>query len=171
MTLPRPTEHDYGPFYRSYVARYLDQDILAELSAQIATAESLLRHLDDAAALHRYAPGKWSPKQILGHLIDTERLFVYRATSIARGDRTELPGMDQDVWLAGADFDRVPLGRLLDEFVHLRHATVLFFRGLRPADLARRGVADQKPLSVLALPYIICGHSGHHLEVLATRYR
>jgi hypothetical protein len=171
MTIPRPTAHDYGPFYANYVARLLDTDILAELAAQIDVAAALLDPLDDIAARYRYAPGKWSIKQLTGHLIDTERLFVYRATSIARGDPTELPGMDQDAWLAGADFDRLPIGDLRDEFVHLRRATVLFFRNLRPEDLARRGLADQKPLSVLALPYIIAGHSGHHLEVLASRYR
>ena len=171
MNLPRPAESTYGPFYRGYVARCQDTDVLAELAAQIAVAERLLRPLDDTAALYRYAPGKWSLKQLVGHLIDSERLFVYRATSIARGDATPLPGMNQDLWLAGADFDRVPFGDLLDEFAHLRQATVLFFRGLRPEDLARRGLADDQPISVLALPYIICGHCGHHLEVMAARHR
>ena len=169
--IPRPTAADYAPFYHGYVDRCREADVLAELASQIETADSLLRPLDDQAALFRYAPGKWSIKQVVGHLIDTERLFAYRATSIARGDGAALPGMDQDVWLAGADFDRVPIGDLRDEFVLLRRATVLFLRGLRPADLARRGVADGKEISALALPYIICGHSGHHLEILATRYR
>lgn len=170
MTIPRPAEHDYGSFYRGYVARCADTDILRELATQVATVEALLRPLDDQAALHRYAPGKWSIKQVLGHLIDTERLFVYRATSIARGDRTALPGIDQDLWLASADFDRAPITDLLDEFVHLRRATVLFFKNLTPADLARRGLADDQPLTVRALPYIIAGHSGHHLEILEARY-
>lgn len=171
MTIPRPAEEDCGPFYRGYVARCRESDILAELMAQIATAESLLRPLDEQAALRRRAPGHWSCKQVLGHLIDAERLFVYRATSIARGDPTALPGMDQDIWMSGSDFDGIPVRDLLDEFVHLRRSTVLFFQGLRPADLARRGLADDQPLSVSALPYIICGHCGHHLDVLAAECR
>jgi hypothetical protein len=171
MRIARPTEQDYGPFYRRYVDRCVQGDILAELATQTATAESLLRPLDEQAALFRYAPGKWSRKQVIGHLIDTERLFVYRATSIARGDPAPLPGMDQDRWLAGADFDRTSLGDLLDEFILLRRTTVLFFRRLRPQDLARRGQADGQSLTVLALPYIIAGHSSHHLKVMQERYR
>ncbi|MDD5720710.1 MAG: DinB family protein [Candidatus Krumholzibacteria bacterium] len=171
MRLPRPAASDYDAFYRGYVARCLKSDILAELAAQIATAERLLRPLDDTAARYRYAPGKWSIKEVVGHLVDTERLFAYRATSIARNDRTELPGIDQDQWLAGADFDRLALSDLLDEFTHLRRATVLFCRGLSAESLARRGVANGKSITVLALPYIIAGHSGHHLEVIERKYR
>ncbi len=170
MTLPRPDVTDYGLFYHGYVARCLNADILAELAAQTATADALLRPLDDTTALRRYAPGKWSIKQLIGHLIDSERLFAYRATSIARGDPTPLPGMDQDLWLAGADFDRIPIADLRDEFLLLRRATVLFFQALRPHDLAHRGLADGQPVTVRALPYIIAGHSAHHLEVLASRY-
>jgi hypothetical protein len=168
--LPAPRAGDYAPYYASYVARYLESDILAELARQIDEVEALLRPLDDRAALRRYAPGKWSVKEVVGHLVDTERLFVYRATSIARGDETPLPGMDQDMWLAGGRFDRLALGGLLDEFAHLRRATILFFRHLDPADLARRGTADGKEVTVRAFPFMICGHAGHHLAVLRERY-
>ncbi|MBK7704150.1 MAG: DinB family protein [bacterium] len=168
--LPRPVPGDHAPYYGKYIEPVLDSDILSTLMAQITEAQSLLQSLDEKSALHRYAPGKWSIKELLGHLIDTERLFLYRATSIARADPTELPGMDENAWVAGADFDRIPLADLLDEFVNLRRSTVRFFAALSPEALARAGTANNNRIVVRAIPYITAGHAAHHLEVLRTRY-
>ncbi|MBK6899752.1 MAG: DinB family protein [bacterium] len=168
--IPQPHPGDHAPYYGKYIDPVLGSDILSILTTQIAEAQSLLHPLDEKSALHRYAPNKWSIKELLGHLIDTERLFLYRATSIARGDPTELPGMDENAWVAGADFDRIPLADLLDEFVNLRRSTVRFFAALSPEALTRAGTANNNRIVVRAIPYITAGHAAHHLEVLRTRY-
>lgn len=168
--LPQPQFGDHAPYYSKYIDPVLESDILSLLSTQIDEAQTLLQPLDNKVALHRYAPGKWSVKELLGHLIDTERLFLYRATSIARADPTELPGMDEDAWVAAADFDRIPLADLLDEFVNLRRSTVRFFAALSPEALTRAGTANGHRIVVRAIPYITAGHAAHHLEVVRTRY-
>jgi len=168
--IPQPLPGDHAPYYGKYIDPVLDSDILSILSTQIDEAQTLLQPLDKKVTLHRYAPGKWSVKELLGHLIDTERLFLYRATSIARADPAELPGMDEDTWVAAADFDRIPLADLLDEFVNLRRSTVRFFAALSPEALACAGTANNNRIVVRAIPYITAGHAAHHLEVLRTRY-
>jgi hypothetical protein len=168
--IPQIRPGDHPPYYIKYIEPVLGTDILSVLSAQIDEAQNLLQPLDEPIALHRYAPGKWSVKELLGHLIDTERLFLYRATSIARADPTALPGMDENAWVAGADFDRIPLADLLDEFVNLRRSTVRFFAGLSPEALARAGTANNNRIVVRAIPYITAGHVAHHLEMVRTRY-
>ncbi len=168
--LPQTQPGDHSPYYGKYIDPVLDSDILSILSTQIDEVQTLLQPLDEKVALHRYAPNKWSIKELLGHLIDTERLFLYRATSIARADPVQLPGMDENAWVAGADFDRIPLADLLDEFVYLRRSTVRFFAGLSPEALARAGTANNNRIVVRAIPYITAGHVAHHLEVVRTRY-
>jgi len=118
----------------------------------------------------RYAPGKWSPLQILGHITDSERIFSYRALRFARGDETELPGMDQDDFVDGADFDSVPVELLLEEFTGLRAANVALWQALGEDDLLRRGTASDCPFTVRSLIWIMLGHVEHHLGVLADRY-
>ncbi len=169
-SIPPPLANDHAPYYNNYITPFLGTNVLIVLSSQICEAQSLLQPLDEIAALRRYTEGKWSVKEVLGHLIDTERLFLYRATSIARADPTELPGMDENAWVAAADFDRIPLADLLDEFVALRRATVHFFAGLSPEALARAGTANKNRIVVRAIPYITAGHVAHHLEVIRTRY-
>ncbi len=169
-SIPQPLAGDHAPYYGKYIEPFLESDILVALAAQIGEAQDLLQPLDETAALHRYAPNKWSVKELLGHLIDTERLFLYRATSIARSDPAELPGMDEDAWVAAADFDRIPLADLLDEFINLRRSTVRFFAALSPEALTRAGTANGNRIVVRAIPYITAGHAAHHLEVLRTRY-
>jgi len=169
-SIPQPLAGDHAPYYGKYIEPFLESDILVSLAAQIGEAQDLLQPLDEAAALRRYAPNKWSIKELLGHLIDTERLFLYRATSIARADPSDLPGMDEDAWVAAADFDRIPLADLLDEFVNRRRSTVRFFAALSPEALARAGTANSHRIVVRAIPCITAGHTAHHLEVLRTRY-
>ena len=169
-SIPQPLAGDHAPYYGKYIEPFLESDILVAMAAQIGEAQDMLQPLDAASALHRYAPGKWSVKELLGHLIDTERLFLYRATRIARAAPAALPGMAEDAWVAAADFDRIPLADLLDEFVALRRSTVRFFAALSPEALTRAGTANGHRIVVRAIPYITAGHVAHHLEVLRTRY-
>jgi hypothetical protein len=140
------------------------------MAAQIDETLALLRGLSEERATHRYAPGKWSVKEVVGHMIDGERIFGYRALRFARNDPTPLSGFDQEPYIASASFDACALDGLLDEFEHVRRGTVLMFRHLPAEAWLRQGVASDNPVTVRALAYIIAGHERHHVGVLRERY-
>jgi hypothetical protein len=131
---------------------------------------NLMKSLDDARAEYRYAAGKWSVKELLGHLIDTERLFAFRALWIARGEPAEQPGMDQDRWVANSNAHERTLVELWREQHVCRTDHVYLFRSMSQADTEKSGQANGAPVSVRALPWIIAGHEKHHLNVLKERY-
>ena len=166
----RPAATEFAPYYARYVDQVPEGDVVETLEAQLAETLALLGGIPEPRAGHRYAPDKWSIKEVVGHVIDGERVFSYRALAIARGDRAALPGMDQEEYMAGSDFDARTLADLAEEFSHLRRSNVLMLRGLTPAAWSRRGVASGNEVSVRALAYIIAGHAAHHLQVLRTRY-
>jgi hypothetical protein len=166
----RPASSEYAPYYAGYVARVPEGDVLALLETQIDDTLSFLRAQGEAWAATRYAPGKWSVKEIVGHLSDTERIMSYRALRIARGDRTPLPGYEQDDYVRAANFDRRPLADLLEDFAAVRAATLRLFRSLDADAWRRSGIANNLEVSVRALAYIIAGHERHHFEILRTRY-
>jgi len=166
----RPADDEYAPFYAGYIAEVPDGDVLDLFQQQADETLALLRPLPVERWHHRYAPGKWSVAEVLGHLCDTERLLSYRALRFARGDETELPGFDENAYVPPARFDdRAPAG-LLAEYVAVREATVSLFRGLPSGVGQRRGVANGSPVSVQALLYILTGHERHHLRILRERY-
>jgi hypothetical protein len=145
-------------------------DILATLATQIEGTLAELRKVSEADSLKRYAPGKWSMREVVGHLIDTERIFAYRALRFARGDRQDLPGFEQDDYVAVAQFDRRPWSGLVEEFEALRMSNLLMFRGLDDEAWRRQGVANGNAMSVRAAAYVIAGHELHHMRVLRERY-
>jgi uncharacterized damage-inducible protein DinB len=167
----KPETHEYGSFYHNYIALLPDGihvlDILKQQSEELS---GMLSNLDDESALYRYRPGKWSIKEVLGHLTDTERIFSFRALSIARGEKTELPGFDHDSYVALAEFDSAGLNRLTDEYSAVRASTRLMFMGFNEEMLIRQGVANQAPCTVRALAFIIAGHERHHIGLLRNRY-
>ena len=165
---PKPTE--YQSYYGRYIALVAGADLTAALDAQLALSLPVLHHISQEKSLHRYAPGKWSIKEVLGHLIDAERIFTYRALRFARNDQTPLPGFDQDPYVASANFDAHRWDDLIAEFEHVRRSTILFFRALTPEQTLRSGTASQNAISVRALGYIIAGHELHHMGVLRERY-
>ena len=165
---PEPTE--YASYYEKYVSKVPDADLIETLERQGAETLALLRALPEERGGHRYEPGKWSVKQVVGHMSDGERLFSYRALAIARGDRAPLPGMEQEEWMAGVDFDARTLADLLDEFEAVRASTLHLLRHLSPEAWARRGIASDNEVTVRALAYIIAGHEAHHVGVLKERY-
>ena len=165
-----PDRSEYSDFYAGYVGRVAGADVLSVLEDQIAETAELLGGLDEEAAGHRYAPAKWSVREVVGHMIDAERVFVYRATAFARADSAPLPGFDENSWVEGADFDNRTLQSLLDELGHLRRSTLAFFAGLEEAAWARRGTANGVELTVRAIAFIVAGHHAHHLSVLRERY-
>ena len=171
MKIPRPAPDEHAEYYSRYIDRVRATDVLRELEDQVDRVCDVVGAFGDEGAKHRYAEGKWSVKDIVGHLTDSERVFTYRATAFARSDTTSLPGMDENAWVAAANFDAVPLDALLDEFAAVRAASVLLFRNLSPAELARQGVGNGRPMSVRAVPWLIVGHTDHHLGVIEDRYR
>jgi hypothetical protein len=166
----RPESNEYAPSYEAYVSKVSGADVVGTLERQGAETLALLRGLPEERGAHRYGADKWSVKQLVGHISDGERLFSYRALSIARGDRAPLPGMEQDVWMAGVDFDSRTLASLADEFESVRAATLHLLRHLTPEAWARRGVASDNEVTVRALAYIIAGHEAHHVGILRERY-
>ena len=167
-TRPEPTE--YAPYYARYIDLVPEDDICAALREQGSATESILQLLNDKQASFRYAPDKWSVKQLVGHVTDSERIFAYRALSIARGETRPLPGYDEKNYGATGEFDRRPWNDLIAELATVRQATVGLFRGLPEEAWDRSGVANDNAISVRGLAYVIVGHERHHLNVLRERY-
>ncbi len=166
----RPSAGDFLPYYGTYIDRVPDGDIVDTLEKQIAGTLSLIKSIAEADGDKRYAPEKWSIREVLGHVIDGERIFVYRALRFARADATPVPGFDENAYVKNAPFSNVSLASLADEFEHVRKATVHFFRNLDEASFSRRGTANGAEITVRSLAFIIAGHESHHMNVLRTRY-
>ena len=170
LTLPRPGPGEAPPFQEEYIAEVTGENVGEQLVSQLADLERLCSTLDDAAALGRYSPGKWSIKEILGHLSDAERIFSYRLLRIARADTTPLPGFDENAYVPPARFDERPLRALLAEFRAVRLATMALIAGIPAEAWSRSGEASGHLVSARALAYVILGHAAHHLGVLRRRY-
>jgi hypothetical protein len=166
----RPEPDEIPAHFAGYIARVTETDPVTVCAAQIEETTALLRGLSETDALYRYAPGKWSIKEVVGHLADTERIMAYRALRIARGDQTPLPGFDENTYVPPAKFDGRPLADLIGEFRTVRAATLALLRTFDAEAWLRRGIASGKPISVRALGFVIPGHERHHVEVLRTRY-
>lgn len=170
ITIPRPSPDEYAPYYGTYVDLLPDVDILQLLAEQKEETLALLRGLGDEQAGFAYAAGKWSIKEVIGHIIDTERVFAYRGLCFARGDNTPLPGFEQDDYVLGGDFNARSRDNLVAEFEHLRMSNIYLFSTWSAAVQARRGVANNKSVTARAIPWILAGHERHHLNVLRERY-
>ncbi|HEY8548781.1 MAG TPA: DinB family protein [Vicinamibacterales bacterium] len=167
----RPDATEYAPFYEKYVRLVDEEADLGELLArQLDDTLAFYRDIPESRLHARYAPGKWTVSEVLGHVSDAERVFQYRALCIARGEQQNLPGFDQDEYMAAAPFDRRTWASLLEELKTVRAASVSLFRSFDEAALDRRGVANGNPITVRALGYIIAGHERHHLAVLKEKY-
>lgn len=166
----RPAQDEYSEYYRPYVALVPDVNVVDFLTQQLASITHVLQSVEEGDSDFRYAEGKWSIKEVVGHLCDSERVFGYRALRFARGDETPLPGFDQDEYVAAARFDHRILHSLTEELYNLRKANIRLFRSLSQDELDQGGTADGVPCTVRALMYIIAGHAAHHLNVLQERY-
>ncbi len=168
--MKRPDTTECAPFYQNYINELSEGDVLEILESQLDETLRLLQDVDEEQAEFRYAPGKWSIKEILGHLIDAERLFTYRAMCFARNDLGPLPNMDENAYVKFGKFDERTLSQLLEEYRYVRLASIAFFRGIDDEALARRGTANENQFTVRSFPFIIAGHERHHLNVLKARY-
>jgi uncharacterized damage-inducible protein DinB len=170
MPIARPGTDEYAPHYGTYVSKVTEPDVVAALIAQQKSTGELLAGLSEATAAHRYAPGKWTVREVIGHLSDAERIFAYRCMRIARGDKAPLPGFDENAYVPAANFERRTLKSVAAEFATVREATLSLVDGLTPEALALMGTASEKPVSARALVFIIAGHEKHHLGVLKAKY-
>ena len=170
FTIARPEPGEFAPYYERYISLVSGTDILGTLDAQRRQTLLLLSGRDDRDGEYRYAPGKWSAKEALGHVCDTERVFAYRALRIARGDQTPLAGFEQDDYVKNGPFAKAPMEEIIEDYIAVRRASITLFRNLGEAAWVRRGVANNNEVSVRALAYIIAGHELHHRRILEEKY-
>jgi hypothetical protein len=166
----RPEAGEFDPYYARYIDRVPEGDVASLLEQQIRETAKALLAVPESRATYRYAEGKWSMAEVVGHMIDLERIFGYRALRIARGDATPIEGFDENAYVPPAEFDRRTLADLVQDFEAVRHSTLTLIRGLPPGAWTRVGTANKKPISVRALIYIIAGHERDHLGTLRARY-
>jgi DinB superfamily len=168
--MTRPDTTEYAPYYEKYISLVPVENILTTLTSQIDDTLKLLHGLSEAEGDLRYAPGKWSIKEVIGHLIDAERIFTYRALRMARSDRTPLPGFDENSYVENGNFGDRRMADLIDEFQTVRKSGVYIFGHLNADAWTRRGVANDSEVSVRAIAHILAGHERHHLGIIRTRY-
>lgn len=165
-----PEADEYNPFQAAYVALVREREPTAVLRRQVPALRSVCTGMTEGEALHRYAPGKWTIKELLGHLSDTERVLSYRLFRISRGDETPLSGFEENAYVDAGDFNRRSVRSLLGEFESVRAATLWIVNTMPPEAWTRRGVANGAPVSARALVFILAGHVEHHFEILRDRY-
>ena len=169
-TFSLPSKGEYPPYYESYISKLTEANFSELLLLQIEELKKLLASKPAGWETKPYAPGKWSPKEVLGHCIDTERIMTFRALCIGRGDKNSLPGFDQDPYVQQGQFDDVPLDLLLADFVNQRQAILSLVQTLPAASFKEIGSANGNPMSTRALLWIIPGHFMHHFQVLQQAY-
>lgn len=170
ITIGKPDETEYLPYYGKYISLVPDGNLLTILGKQIDETLALLQTIPEGQASFRYAPDKWSIRQLIGHIVDGERIFAYRALRFARNDKTAVPGFSENDYINNASFDNYPLSDLAAEFESVRRSNLFLFKHLDEEAWLRRGKANDAEVSVRALAYIIAGHELHHRNILIDRY-
>ncbi|MDQ3282650.1 MAG: DinB family protein [Acidobacteriota bacterium] len=167
----RPATTDHAAHFNRYIERVPEDDILSVIEQQSSETQKMLSSLDETRASFRYEAGKWSVKEVIGHLVDAERILGYRALAISRGETQSLPGWDEDEYVRNAHFDTWRIGDLAEAYAVARRTNIVFFRNLPDEAWDRRGVANGNPVTARALAFVLVGHERHHLAILRERYR
>ncbi|OGU29948.1 MAG: hypothetical protein A2X67_01080 [Ignavibacteria bacterium GWA2_55_11] len=165
---PQPAEHI--PYYTKYIDLVPETDVILAMSSEIVRTAEYLRSLPQSAGEKRYAPGKWSVKEVVGHMIDTERVMGQRALFFARKTPHALPGYEPDDWVNASTFGKQSMEDLISEFENVRKGHVFMFKGFGPDVWSRKGIGSGNPFTVRALAFIIVGHERHHVAILKERY-
>lgn len=166
----RPPASEYAPFYSNYIQKVPNGDFLIQLATTLVELSRLLEHIPEGKWDYRYEQGKWTIKELVLHIIDTERVMAFRALWIARNGQAPLPGFDQDNFVANANANRRTKASLIKELKSVRAATISLVADMEEDDLLKMGIASDNDISVRALVYIILGHQIHHAEVLKEKY-
>lgn len=170
ISVARPEPSEYAPYYDRYISLIPGNDILGTLDAQRRQMLILLCGRDEAEGNIRYAPGKWSAKEVIGHVCDAERIFAYRVLRISRGDRTPIEGFEQDDYVRNAPFTKIAFAEVIEDYIAVRRATLTLLRNLDEAAWSRRGIANKNDVSVRAIAYLTAGHELHHRRILEEKY-
>jgi hypothetical protein len=170
LVIARPQASEYAPYHERYISLIQDNDILTTLDRQRGEMVLLLCGLREADGDFRYAPDKWSAKEVLGHVCDTERIFAYRALRIARGDATPMEGFEQDDYVKNGPFARHAIAEVIEDYIAVRRATISLLRSLEEEGWSRRGIANKNEVTVRAIAYLIAGHEVHHRRILEEKY-
>ncbi len=168
--MKRPDAKDYSEYYHNYVQHVPEGDILDILDKQADLLGRFFAGVNEEKSLYRYEEGKWSIREVVGHLLDVERIFSYRAFRFSRGDQTELPGFDENSYVPKGNYDQHDITELVEEFYLLRKATVSMFRGFDKKMWELSGKANGAAMSVRAVAWILAGHLIHHMKVIQSRY-
>ncbi len=168
--MKRPSQEEYKPYYGKYIDLVPEGDIIKILKKQIKDVEKLCKEISPKKSLFRYMPEKWSIREVIGHIIDTERVMAYRALSIARKGQNNLPGFDQDEYIRSSNFNDIKLKDIVDEFCAVRTSNIFMLSSLSEEATEREGIANNNPVTVRALAYIMAGHVTHHLNVIKEKY-
>lgn len=171
LAIERPKADEHSPYYSRYIDRVPEGNLIGLLESQFADTLALLRRVPGDREDFAYADGKWTVKEVVGHIADAERVFAYRALRFARNDPTALASFDENAWVANANFSRQRLADLIEDFSAVRASTLCLAKSLSSEELARRGVASGQPVTVRALFYIIAGHERHHVGLFRERYQ
>ncbi|PHG09113.1 DinB family protein [Bacillus toyonensis] len=166
----RPGTNEYNPYYSTYIKLVPDGDIIHILEQQMKETNLLLKDISDSEGHFRYAPNKWSIKEVIGHIADTERIMAYRLVSIARGETAELPGYNDDMYVLRAAFDKQSMHDLLTNLTVVRQSTVHLLKSLDTDAWLQRGIANNSEVTVRTLANIIAGHELHHRQIIKVRY-
>jgi hypothetical protein len=170
MSSRRPGISEYNAKYSRYMDLVPEDDICAALEKQLSLAVSLLREIPDSLIDYRYAPGKWTTREVVGHILDTDRIFGFRLMSFARGDANPLSGADQDLYVATGEFSRYPLSEWIEEYSLIRKSNIALIRHLPAEAWDRTGIMSGTEISVRAIAYLMAGHERYHLGILQNRY-
>lgn len=167
----RPDQSEYAAYYSRYIELVPEDDVLGAMQRQSSDTQKLLASLTDEIGGHRYETGKWSVKELIGHLVETERIMGYRALSVARGETKSLPGFDENLYVVNGGFDQWRIGDLAEYYALTRRSNIVAFAHFSDDAWIRRGVANENPVTTRAVAFTIVGHERHHLNVLRERYR
>ncbi len=166
----QPLSNEYAPFYAKYIAMVGNMEINRKLKNQLNAIDDFFMDIPEEKRDFAYADNKWTIKEIISHLIDTERVMVYRAMRFSKGDSTELAGFNQDEYVLNTDLEKRNYNDLLDELLVLRQSHLYFFKSLSEKDMKKKGLANGNEVSVGALLYIVAGHVDHHIQVIKEKY-
>jgi hypothetical protein len=166
----RPEKDEYAPYYLPYVNAVPEGDIISILTKQLEDTKLLLKEVTEEQGKFHYAPGKWSIKEVVGHMTDTERIMAYRLMSIARGETVSLPGFDESLYVANSSFNDQAFEQLLEHFSVVRDSTLVLLQSLNEDAWLRKGLANNTGVTVRGIAYIIAGHAMHHCKIIKERY-
>lgn len=166
----KPGENEYAQYYKPYVESITSENIIEVLENQLCEVEEFFKNIDEEKSNYRYAENKWSIKEVLGHLVDSERIFACRALRVSRSDPNQLVIFDENLYIQESNYSSIPLKVILDEFILLRKSTIMMFKGMTEEMMLRKGLINGIDITVRAIAYITAGHTLHHLNVIKERY-